>query len=84
MSSRWDKAVIGSQKHAECPTTKQDINKILRHTNMFPKEYPNFRDIVQSTRGDGYLSLHNILRSYHLFFTKVEVETSIPIQRSGQ
>jgi hypothetical protein len=84
MGTKWEAAKIGSKKHGERRTMKTEIYKLLCQDSYFPKDCSTFNEIVTSSRGDGYLSLHNILHNFPPKLTKTEIETVIPTQRIDQ
>lgn len=84
MGNKWVKSLIGTKKHAERVEMSQGIYKLLRQEEMFPKGSEELRYIVATAKGDGYLALHNILRTFHPKLLRREIETVIPRHRCGQ
>jgi hypothetical protein len=60
----------------------RQIHKALTHPLMFPKDDvgDQCRDIVSTSEGCGYASLHNIMRLAHPNLCDKVVETTIPYQ----
>jgi hypothetical protein len=58
------------------------IHKALTHPMMFPKDDggDQCHDIVSTSEGCGYASLHNIMRLAHPTFCDKVVDTIIPYQ----
>jgi hypothetical protein len=82
MGTLWDKRLVGATVHVSRTLMSRNIHKVLTHMLMFPKD--NFgdqcRDIVSTSEGCGYLSLHNIMRLAHPTLCDKVVDTTIPYQ----
>jgi hypothetical protein len=85
MGTLWDKRLVGATVHASRTLMSRHIHKSLTHPLMFPKD--NFgvfgdqcRNIVSSSEGCGYASLHNIMQLAHPTLCDKFVDTTIPYQ----
>jgi hypothetical protein len=82
MGTLWDKRLFGATVHASRTLMSRHIHKALTHPLMFPKyDFDDqCRDIVSTSEGCGYASLHNIMRLAHPTLCDKVVDTTIPYQ----
>jgi hypothetical protein len=80
----WSKNLLGETIRGIRRTMESHIHKLLLTDWLFSKDcYEEYRDIVKSSSGNGYASLHNILRSHHPRLIDKKAETNIPAQSIG-
>jgi hypothetical protein len=82
MGTLWDKRLVGVTVHASRTLMSRHIHKALIHPFMFTKDDfgDQCRDIVSTSEGCSYASLHNIMRLVHLALCDKVVDTTIPYQ----
>jgi hypothetical protein len=82
MGTLWDKRLVGATVHTRRTLISRHIHKALIHPFMFPKDDfgDQCRDIVSTSEGCGYASLHNIMRLVHAALCDKVVDTTIPYQ----
>jgi hypothetical protein len=82
MGTLWDKRPVGATVHASRTRMSRHIHKALTHPLMFPKDDfgDQCRDIVSTSKGCGYASLHNIMLLAHPTLCDKVVDTTIPYQ----
>jgi hypothetical protein len=82
MGTLWDKRLVGATVHASRTLMSRHIHKALIHPFMFTKDDfgDQCRNIVSTSKGCGYASLHNIMRLVHPALCDKVVDTPIPYQ----
>ena len=83
MGIDWNTKNISRQKRIQYEVMAHKLHKLLRTTNMFPSDSicDKYRDAIIASNGNGYLALHNIMRSTHPALVEDEVEAKIPKQQ---
>jgi hypothetical protein len=82
MGALWDKRLVGAMVHASRTLMLRHTHKALTHPLMFPKDDFGDQccDILSTSEGCGYVSLHNIMRLAHPTLCDKVVDTTIPYQ----
>ena len=65
MGLDWTLRNVTPMKRKTFHTMKHEIRKFLRYPDMFPKTQTQYTVAVISSNGDGYIALHNIMRTCH-------------------
>jgi hypothetical protein len=79
MGRYWSKKLLGETIHGIRRTMESHVHKLLLTNGLFSKDCDEeYRDILNTSSGNGYAYLHNILWSHHPGLTDKKVETKIP------
>ena len=84
MGLDWTLRNVTPMKRKMFHTMKHEIHKFLRYPDMFPKTNTQYTDAIIASNGDGYITLHNIMRSCHSNLMETEIETTIPTQKRSE
>jgi hypothetical protein len=82
MGTLWEKRLVGTTVHASHILMSRHIHKALTHPILFPNDDfgDHCHDIVSTSEGCGYASLHNTMRLAHPYLCDKVVDTTIPYQ----